>query len=238
MKKSIFECGIIIRRNKWKEVLSASLGAVLVRQKRCHKYVVGDNNWSVDFSAGILAFGTEEYLLQFIGSESISSNTWLWGWKNINSFKDDILTISNEMKEFGEKSGLDELYMANIPCTNEINGHTLSIVTCALSKEEICYYRGPHKGGAVFMAFAGVPKSVFDPITAKEFVDVTTKSIAQYDIDHPIFVTSVLAQNGIPYTWINNTITAHFENEIVVELEKIGKLFDRETKIKSIVGQV
>ena len=51
-------------------------------------------------------------------------------------------------------TGLAELSTPKLALSAEINGHALSAIACGLSQEPLCYYRCPHAGGAVFVAFA------------------------------------------------------------------------------------
>ena len=116
-------------------------------------------SWEVQ--RGIISFGEDEYPLQFLGSESNSSNTWLWAWENINGFDENIISLAREIKAKGEKLNLEALTTAEIEITDELNGHILSIVACGLADKKYCYYRGPHSGGAIFVAFDGVDERIF-----------------------------------------------------------------------------
>ena len=98
-------------------------------------------SWEVQ--RGIISFGEDEYPLQFLGSEANSSNTWLWAWKNINGFDENIISLAREIKAKGEKLNLEALTTAEIEITDELNGHILSIVACGLADKKYCYYRGP-----------------------------------------------------------------------------------------------
>ena len=59
----------------WNDIFSANLGKMMAIQIACAEFVVKNRNWNVDFNKGIIAFGDDEYLLQFLGSEANSSNT-------------------------------------------------------------------------------------------------------------------------------------------------------------------
>lgn len=116
----------------WNDIFSANLGKMMAIQIACAEFVVKNKNWNVDFDKGIIAFGDDEYLLQFLGSEANSSNTWLWAWENINGFDDKIISLARSIKEKGEKINLEPLINAEIDITDELNGHNLSIVACGL----------------------------------------------------------------------------------------------------------
>ena len=213
--------------DKWNDVFSANLGKIMAIQTACAKYVVKNRDWNVDFDRGIISFGNDEYPLQFLGSEANSSNTWLWAWENINGFDENIISLAREIKAKGEKLNLEALTTAEIEITDELNGHILSIVACGLANKKYCYYRGPHSGGAIFVAFDGVDERVFAPINAKDFADIVVNSIQQFPLNHKLFVESFLEWNKTKYKWQGNLIIADFkkDGELKIEFEKIENGF-------------
>ena len=216
----------------WNEIFSANLGKIMAIQIACAEHVVKNRDWNVDFDRGIISFGNDEYPLQFLGSEATSSNTWLWAWENINEFDDKIISLAREIKAKGEKLNLEALTTAEIDISDELNGHTLSIVACGLADKNYCYYRGPHSGGAIFVAFDGVDEKVFSSVSAKDFVDITIKCIQQFSLNHKIFVESFLEWNKTKYKLQGDIIIADFEKDgkLMIELEKIENSF----RIKNI----
>ena len=207
--------------NTWNEIFSANLGKMMAIQTACAKYVVKNRNWNVDFDRGIISFGEDEYPLQFLGSEANSSNTWLWAWENINGFDDKIIYLAREIKAKGEKLNLEALTTAEIEITDELNGHTLSIVACGLADKNYCYYYGPHSGGAILVAFDGVDERVFAPINAKDFADIVVNSIQQFPLNHKLFVESFLSWNKNKYEWKENTLIANFkDSKLEIDFEE------------------
>ena len=213
--------------DKWNDMFSANLGKIMAIQTACAKYVVKNRDWNVNFDRGIISFGNDEYPLQFLGSEANSSNTWLWAWENINGFDENIISLAREIKAKGEKLNLEALTTAEIEITDELNGHILSIVACGLADKKYCYYRGPHSGGAIFVAFDGVDERVFAPINAKDFADIVVNSIQQFSLNHKLFVESFLEWNKTKYKRQGNLIIADFEKdgELKIEFEKIENGF-------------
>lgn len=98
------------------------------------------------------------------------------------------------------------------------------IVTCGLV-DKYCYYRGPHSGGAIFVAFSGVPDSVFASIDVQKFVSITTQCIQQFHIDHKIFVEGFLSWNNTQYEWDNQTLLAHFQQDLKIEFEQVNNFW-------------
>ena len=217
--------------DKWNDVFSANLGKIMAIQIACAEYVVKNRDWNVDFDRGIISFGNDEYPLQFLGSEANSSNTWLWAWENISEFDDKIISLAREIKAKGEKLNLEALTTAEINISDELNGHTLSIVACGLADKNYCYYRGPHSGGAIFVAFDGVDERVFAPINAKDFADIVVNSIQQFPLNHKLFVESFLEWNKTKYKWKENTLIADFENSQKLEID-----FEEKSELARIIN--
>ena len=216
----------------WNDVFSANLGKMMAIQIACAELVVKNKNWNVDFDKGIIAFGDDEYPLQFLGSEANFSNTWLWAWENINGFDEKIISLAKNIKEKGEKLNLEPLTNAEIHITDELNGHNLSIVACGLADENYCYYRGPHSEGAIFVAFNEVDEKVFSPVNTRKFIDITMRCIQQFSLNHKLFIESFLDWNKNRYKWQDNKIIADFgkDGELRIEFEKVKDNF----RIKNI----
>ena len=232
-KKPLFDCGISIKKDNWFHVFSASLGRINANQKACAELVVKGRDWNVDFSLGIISFGKDNYSLQFIGSESASSNTWLWGWENVNSFPEAIIELANLTKRTAEEINLEALTVAEFELSDTFNGHNMSVVTCALSDKNYCYYRGPHEGGAIFVAFSNVPNDVFAPIDIHSFVSTTLECIQNFQVDHKIFIESFLYQNDTSYEWENLSVIAHFKQDLKIDFERADE-FLRISNIKTL----
>lgn len=217
--------------NTWNEIFSANLGKIMAIQIACAEYVVKNRDWNIDFDRGIISFGKDEYPLQFLGSEATSSNTWLWAWENISEFDDKIISLAREIKAKGEKLNLEALTTAEINISDELNGHTLSIVACSLADKNYCYYRDPYSDGAIFVAFDGVDERVFAPINAKDFADIVVNSIQQFPLNHKLFVESFLSWNKTKYEWNKNTLIADFENSQKLEID-----FEEKTELARIIN--
>lgn len=208
-----------IDTSDWFEVFSACLGKMIAIQTACSQQVVKGQDWDIDFSEGEIFFGEDGYPLQFIGSESASSDTWLWGWENINGFPESIIEAATYINEIGERWDLEPLTTANFELDDTFNGHNLSIVMCGLM-DGYCYYRGPHAGGAIFVAFSHVPDSVFAPVDIHKFISITKQCMEQFYIDHKIFVEGFLLWNHTEYEWNHQTLIAHFEQDLKIEFEQ------------------
>ena len=220
-RKNIWIEHLNIDTGNWFQVFSACLGKMIAIQTACSEQVVKEQDWNVDFSEGVILFGNQKYPIQFIGSEAASSNTWLWGWENINGFSTQIIQAATHAKAVGERWNLEPLTTAEFTLDDTFNGHNLSIVTCGIV-DKYCYYRGPHSGGAIFVAFSGVPDRVFAPVDVQKFASITMQCIQQFHIDHTIFVEGFLSWNNTKYEWNNQTILAHFQQDLKIDFEQVN----------------
>lgn len=204
----------------WHQVFSACLGKMVKIQTACGEIIGKGQDWNVDFSEGIIRFGNLAYPVQFIGSESAVSNTWLWGWENINGFSDEIIRLARQTRGIGRHWKLEPLTTASFPLDDTFSGYNLSIVACGLA-EKYCYYRGPHDGGAILMAFSGVPESVFAPVDIQEFLSITVQCIQTFHVNHKIFVEGFLSWNQTEYDWDGCVLTAHFQHDLKITFERV-----------------
>ena len=224
-KQELTEIFDHIDMSSWIQVFSACLGKMMVIQNNASDYIVKGRGWNVDFSNRSLYFGEDEYKIQFIGSESSSTNTWMWGWNNINNFSEETLVLSNEMLKKGSSWNLEPLTIAQFETNELINGHTLSIVACGLSEENYFYYRGPHSGGAAYLAVEYTEKDVLKKANLSLFAQITMECVKQYPVDHKIFAESLLQWNKTPYKWEGDTLIARFPQELYIGFEQKGDFY-------------
>lgn len=202
-------------------VLSLCLGTAVARQNRLGEFI-GKNNWSVDVNKRMLKFGLHKYKIGLIGTESEYSDTWLWGWGHTEGGlpegfaepSENVRRLLPDCAAFSEaKFGLDELRM----------GHNLSTVTVGVSDRNVCYYRCPYEGGAMFAQIEGLPDKLFRPLTLTEIAGLQTDIISSYDCSHKLLAAGMLHQNG--YTFTDNgssIISAAGDRELKFEFEEIG----------------
>jgi hypothetical protein len=114
--------------------------------------LIGDSNWQFDMDSQTLSFGSKfHFKIQVLGTESNSSNTWLWGWANeASGIPPSMLKASEELRALGVQEHISELTQAEIPLTDQVNGHNLSMIASGVCNGQ-AYYRGPYDGGALYM---------------------------------------------------------------------------------------
>lgn len=203
------------------QLYSACIAKMHVVQNRIAETVVKDQDWNVDFTQGFIQFGKDTYPVQMIGSESKVSNTWLWGWENINHFPENVLELTNSTKELGVVLNQLAFTTASFELDDLYNGHNLSTVACGLSNKQYGYYRCAHDQGAAFVAFSDIDENVFKALTVSEFVQTIQDIISQRNVDHKTLVHSLLIWNQTEFDIDQNITTCKFEQELVIEFEEI-----------------
>lgn len=158
-----------VDRSSFTDLFSACLGCGARVQEAGSKLIVKGRRRYVDFERGKISFGDDApRAIWHIGSEANASRTWLWGYENINRLDERLLALARDVLDFGLRHGLEELSTPKLALSEEINGHALSAIACGLSQEPLCYYRCPHAGGVVFVAFAAgecvAPDGTISPV--------------------------------------------------------------------------
>lgn len=91
--------------------------------------------------------------IQFAGSTSFQSKTWLWSWANpsiLEIAKSDIHTV----KEFGQRMKYPRLTEAKWPA-EEVDGWEVTAIAASLLKAKGAY-RAPDSRGYAFMIFTEI----------------------------------------------------------------------------------
>ncbi|KAF9950563.1 hypothetical protein BGZ72_007804 [Mortierella alpina] len=180
--------------------------------------IIGSADWNADMTAQTVIFGSRHcFKMQVIGTESLSSNTWLWGWANQGGIPAATLRASQELLALGKRDNIPELAQSMLPITEDINGHNLMMIASGICNGN-AYYRGPYDGGAVFILIRDpdFPRKTVNP--AIRIPTVFSQAISTLTIsDHKVaFRHYVLYYQGnVEET--DDTIRAEFDLGNIVE---------------------
>ena len=217
-----------VDKSNWSELFSACVGKATLLQKRAFKLLVEGSNWQVDFDSGKIYFDEREFDIQFIGSESFSSNTWLWGYENINGFDERLLKLANKAREFGEKFGLSAFSTPQFELDENFNGHTISMVLCTAFDEQN-YYRIEYEGGAAYVAFRS--DMIFEePVLANELLSVVNECLSSYELDHKIFIKGLLLSCDMKFSESPNEIVSD-KYELSFKFDELNRLINISSKL-------
>lgn len=221
----------------WDQVFSACLGKMFTVQNRLAELVKDEPSWNVDFGRGVLTLGGYQFHIQFLGSESYVSQSWLWGWENVNKFPGRLLGQAYVARACGQTWGLKPLMYAQCGLNDAFNGHSFSMVVCGALAENHCYYRCPtgEDQGAAFVAVTDAPQALFQPVDGIAFLNSVSQCIQHFHLNHKIFVESFLRWSKIPFGWTGDTLTAHFDtSDVIVDFEQAGENY-RIKNLKQVV---
>ena len=224
MNRSVLNCPIEYDRSNMLDVLSLSVGWSIACQNRMGA-LIGDSGWNVDLKSGTIKFGENTYKSGVLGTESHTSGTWLWAWENTEGGLPEIAAAPSrrakkllpDCPEFANgKFMLDELR----------TGHNLSMICCAASDKDICYYRCPHSEGAAFVTVEGLPESVFAPLDAQELLRQYMEIVSVFYCDHRLLAAGMLYMSGVEFTAEGASLTAEFsDRNIRFDFESADDVF-------------
>ncbi|MGN1119210.1 MAG: DUF6882 domain-containing protein [Oscillospiraceae bacterium] len=229
---SILNTPIDFDKSDLLSLVSLSAGTAIARQNRMGGLVIKDNGWNVDIRARKITFGDNSFEIGIIGSESEESGTWLWGWANTESNLPELATAAARRAkkalaacpEFSEKKFmLDELR----------TGHNLSMVCVGASEKNVCYYRCPYSGGALFVQIEGLPAEIFAPLSSAEVMRQYVEIISAFYCDHKLLAAGLLYQNGAQLTDGGSCLDGSFSDRtlrfVFEEADGINRVVNIET---------
>ena len=157
------------------------------------------------------------------------------GYENIhiNRLDERLLALARDVRDFGLQHGLEELSTPKLALSEEINGHVLSAIARGLSQEPLCYYRCPHAGGAVFVAFAASECVAPDGtirlgMDASELISLARDYIAAFQLNHAVLSGALLLRNGTKFSEAAGKIVANFKNDALFSFDNLGRLSEVE----------
>lgn len=221
--------------SKFDTLFSAAVGRAFANQQAFAKKVAGDKEWFIDFEKGIIAFEDQEFPVQLLGSESDQTGTWLWSWANNSPLPEKVKTDALICKAYGEEHNIPELSVAQQTINEHLNGHTLTILSTSVIEENVCYYRAPYEGGAVFVLVKDLPEEIFRSVDCLTFANLCTQIISAYAVDHKKMVEGFLKSNGCEVDWKNDLrIAAEFPSEesLMIEFDIYGRIKSMNPEVK------
>ena len=139
----------------YNKLVQASTDYLNVRIERCRQdYKIGEYaRYDYDQEKAELVWSDEGIpkviaKIQFVGSISTKSNTWLWSWENpsvLDNLKKDIVRI----RSFGETHGIEKLTNAKW-IADEFDGWEMTSIAAKLLEARGAY-RAPSSNGFTFM---------------------------------------------------------------------------------------
>ncbi|MDR1779034.1 MAG: hypothetical protein LBR14_04745 [Clostridiales Family XIII bacterium] len=179
------------------DLMSRYLGPAVQHQRTFGKEIEGTERWFVDFKDGTIVFDERRFPVQFIGSESTVTNTWLWGTENVSGMPDSVLTTVNQFYNSFILNNVPDLAQPKLALCEAVSGHIIAMIMAAMATPPYCYYRCPVSTGAAFVLVGGIPEHVFAPIGLEETVEVISDLLEKYALDHRTLSRTMLEKNAV-----------------------------------------
>jgi hypothetical protein len=141
--------------------------------------LIGEHTWELDTEMAVVKFGADLiFPVQFLGSESSITNTWLWADANKNaSFPDESLISCCKVRSIGQELGIadfeDDKFVLGRD-NSAPSGHNLAMLATCLGQGS-CYYRGDHENGAVFFTIQDNRIDSVSDLNEEGFCEVFTR---------------------------------------------------------------
>jgi hypothetical protein len=211
--------------------LSRDMGVAIIRQTKFGELIGDAPSWDADMGRGAISFNGRELPASFLGSESYSSNTWLWGWVNVNEYAEHIYKDSEIFYQHCMMQQMNELKGAELPLTELINGHALASMAAVANEARVCYYKAPYNGGAAFLLVKDIPDEVFAPIPTPFAATVICQSIDAFPLNHRYLVDGIMEVYAKSTQSDENTVSGTFFDGGVLSVA-----FDESGRIVNIKG--
>ncbi len=208
MSKSILNCPIEFDKSDYLSLLSLSVGWSVCCQNRMGE-LIGDSGWNVDLMGGRIKFGDQEFSSGLIGTEAAGDSTWLWAWAHTESGLPEIAAAPSRRAK-RQLSQCDEFANGKFLLDEIRTGHNLSMICCAASEKNLCYYRCPHSGVSAFVTVEGLPQQVFALIDAQSFLRQYLEIVSTFYCDHRLLAAGFLYMNGTEFTEQGASLIADF----------------------------
>ena len=209
-----------ITRSSWKQVYSACLGKVVSAQATYHRHIGGGKKVEPSFFDGKLFFDSKNYPAQVLATISKDRTDWTWGYEKPVAAPDSCFELAREIKGFGTSWNLPPLKQGVQKLGKGLSGEQLAVVACGLSKGFYCYTKVEEKDYDIYVAFNKLPPEVFRPINAEMFFALAARCFPMFNVEHRVFVESLLQWNGTPYEWKVKKIVAHLDEDVEMTFQE------------------
>jgi hypothetical protein len=145
---------------RWDDLVSSCCAELEGKNERLWKRLALSSygRWDWDQEQKMLIFSDQEGRriladINFVGSYSSKSDTWLWSWANfslLEGIRESVIAV----RDFGEQQGFPALTVPKWPAKQEDGWHMASIAARLLNAEGV--YRTPSDYGYLFMVMRNV----------------------------------------------------------------------------------
>jgi hypothetical protein len=81
--------------------------------------VIGEHSWEVDLEVPRFAFTGEHPVtataMHLLGSAAPGPRSWLWAWANPTGYRQEVIWLSEQLRDFGKQYGIPQLSEPEVP---------------------------------------------------------------------------------------------------------------------------
>jgi hypothetical protein len=180
--------------------------------------LLGDHAWRFDMEAGRLTFTSNvgntvlaECPVQILGSFSLSSRTWLWGWANERSqIPPHLVSFGNRLRDAARKEHQRDYHNKRpFPLARENQAQEMALVAAGFAGMFTFYYCETADSGLYFGIEACAAAEQI-PRSAPLVESVLTTGISSFAFQHQQAVETYLGApertNGQQWEWLINHV--------------------------------
>ncbi|MBK5720248.1 hypothetical protein JGH11_05125 [Dysgonomonas sp. Marseille-P4677] len=187
--------------------------------------IIGENNWEIDMSTGLIYFGDElKFPMQILGSYSFDSGTWLWAWANeASNIPDSLLIETNRLKEIGETYNIEFLTMPeyNMEPTDV---HALGLIASGEFNSS-AYYAGNYGNGILLLTLKDESIENVPYNEQLRILSIYPEIISNFAINHRRTFKNYLDSKGYSIQEEGNKLTTNKgEGLISAEFDDMDRL--------------
>ncbi|NLR67991.1 hypothetical protein HGH92_27040 [Chitinophaga varians] len=212
--------------------LIAQYGGIALDKQNDLSAVIGDNNWTVDLSEGVISFGDQlTFPIQIMGTFSHSSETFLWGWANTQSdLPENLLQQAAQLKAYGEEHQLPLFTTGQFECAiNDV--HYIGLIASGMFGSS-AYYVADYGSGALLVT---IKSEVVDKVrtdSPQRVLTVFPQLISLFEMDHQQALASYLKAKAFDVIMKEKELSATYNGSTIVAT------FDELHRLASLNGQL
>ena len=163
----------------------------------------GESAWDADLEAGTLTFHAEIPLVcgaHFIGTAAPATQSWLWGWHNVNHFPDGVVAAAEHVHQRGVAGSVFELSTPEILLTDAVP-YRLALAAKAVTGH-FTHFAGPTGGGTCAWFLLTHPRFELPAATGVRVANVIVQGISSTEVaDHRRAVRAYAVLRGLDIRW-------------------------------------
>ncbi|GAA1406767.1 DUF6882 domain-containing protein [Oerskovia paurometabola] len=188
----------------------------------------GESAWDADLEAGTLTFHSEVPLVcgaHFLGTAAPATQSWLWGWHNVNHFPEGVVAAAEHVHQRGVTGGIFELSTPEILLTDAVP-YRLALAAKAVTGH-FTHFAGPTGGGTCAWFLVTHPRFELPPATVARVARVVPEGIGSTAVaDHRRAVRAYAVLRGLDIRWQDEqtALVGASDGEVTVSFDERGRL--------------